>query len=200
MELFLELIFFLAIGYYIYQFAQVLFRLGHHVLFPISEEDLRGIRKHPDKPIYRPTFSGQRTGVIIYSCMLLFIVAMFFLLYFFREEDSMSWFFNVMLLLPLTYSDDGVNLFAIVDDGILSGNRFIAWDKIKDVQFIPIDMNHRFYGFNKGANSGYELKVKAKFRSTSCVVMSDEMKEKLTDIITGKINVPVKVEKEVTAK
>lgn len=106
-----------------------------------------------------------------------------------------------MFLLPLTYSDDILNLFAIVDDGILSGNRFISWNKIKDVQFIPIDMNHRFYGFNKEVNNGYELKVKGRFRSTSCVVMSDEMKDKLTEIISEKANIQVnEAMKEVSIK
>lgn len=201
MVLFLELIFFLAIGYYIYQFVQVLFRLGHHVVLPISEKELLGIRKHPDKLIYHPTFSRQKRGIIFYSCLLLFIVTMFFLLFFFREEDSINWLLNVMFLLPLTYSDDILNLFAIVDDGILSGNRFISWNKIKDVQFIPIDMNHRFYGFNKEVNNGYELKVKGRFRSTSCVVMSDEMKDKLTEIISEKANIQVnEAMKEVSIK
>lgn len=201
MVLFLEFIFFLAIGYFIYQFAQVLFRLDHHVIFPISGENLAGIRKYPSKPIDEPTFSEQKTGIILYSCLLLFVVVMFFVLYFFREADSINWFFNVMLLLPLTYSDDGINLFAIVDDGILSGNRFIAWNKIKEVQFIPIDMNHKFYGFNKEANNGYELKVKTKFKSTSCIVMSNETKDRLTEIIRDKINIQlIEVKKEVTVK
>jgi hypothetical protein len=75
-------------------------------------------------------------------------------------------------------------MFAVVDGGLLSGSRLIVWKKIKSFQFIPIDINHKYYGYSKEVNGGYELKVKGKIFSESCIVTSPEMKEKLTRILS----------------
>ena len=75
-------------------------------------------------------------------------------------------------------------MFAVVDDGLLSGSRLIVWKKIKSFQFIPIDINHKYYGYSKEVNEGYELKIEGKIFSESCIVTSPEMKEKLTRILS----------------
>lgn len=186
--LYLELIFFIVIGYYIYHFIQVLLRMGQHVVLPVSEAEMSAIRKHPEKRIDLPTFQKQKVGILLYCGVLLFVVIMFILIFYYRNpEENFNWALYLTLLLPFSYTDV-LNLFAIQKDGILAGNKFIPWEKIKSYQFIPIDMNHRFYGYDREANNGYEMKIKGKFRSYNCVVMTEEMKEKLEWILDDKIN------------
>jgi len=48
---------------------------------------------------------------------------------------------------------------------------------------VPIDIKHKYYGFSKEANDGYELKIKTNGFPISCVVTSIEMKEKLTSVL-----------------
>ena len=89
------------------------------------------------------------------------------------------------LLLPATSAKDVYSLFAFVEEGVISGFRFVPWGRITSFEYVPIDINHRFYGYAKEVNNSYELKMKTKFGSVSCVVLTEEMREKLTAILTG---------------
>jgi hypothetical protein len=62
--------------------------------------------------------------------------------------------------IPSFYSHNLLNVFAIVEGGALSGSRFVAWKIMKSFDFIPIDENHKFYGYSKEVNNGYEFKLK----------------------------------------
>ncbi|MUK90307.1 hypothetical protein GMD78_18195 [Ornithinibacillus sp. L9] len=180
MSLIMGLLFLLIVGYYIYKFIEVIIEMKNEIILPITEEDISDIRKYPQKEVDYPVYSKQRVGIILYAFLLLFpaiiiIVGMFF------QMDN--WYLYPMVVLPLTYSTDVLNLFAITKDGILSGNSFIPWKKIKSYDFYPIDINHRYYGHSREVNDRYELIIRSKVRRLSCVVTSDDMKEKLDRLL-----------------
>ncbi|PAQ14709.1 hypothetical protein CD798_09680 [Bacillaceae bacterium SAOS 7] len=192
LKLFLCVLFFSVIGYYSYQFIRVLLKMNQDVVFPVTDEEFQTLRKYPEKAVELPTFSKQKSGIILYSFILVFALVMFILGLFIKGFD---WSFFLLVFWPFTYSDNLLNMFAVVEGGLLSGNRFIAWGKIKSFQFVPITMDHRFYGFDKEVNAGYELIIKKRFFSTSCIVTSDEMKEKLTVVLSE--HVAMELEKSV---
>lgn len=184
MKLFLDIIFFIILGYLCFRFVQVLIKMKQAVIFPTTNEELTSIRKHPEKVIDAPTYSAQKLGIIIYASLLLFVVIVYFLgLYF----EIFNFSFYILLLLPFTYSIDVLNLFAVTKDGILSGVRFISWNKIKSFDFIPIDIHHKYYGFSKEANNGYELKMTTKGISISCVITSEKVKVNLSKLLNEHI-------------
>ena len=184
MKLVLDIIFLIILGYVCFRFIQVLIKMKQEVIFPATNEQLISVRKHPEKTVDAPTYSKQKVGIIIYSIMLIFAVIVYFLGVYF-EIFNLSLY--IFLLLPFTYSFDILNLFAVTKDGILSGVRFISWDKIKSFDFIPIDINHKYYGFSNEANNGYELKMWTLGLSISCVITSEKMKEKLTKLLNEHI-------------
>lgn len=186
MKLFLDIIFFSILGYLFYRYIQVLIKLKQKIIFPISMEEVASTRKHPEKIVDAPTYSKQKSGIIIYSIMFIFVVIVYFLGTFFNISN-LSYY--LLLLLLFSYSYDTLNLFAVTEEGILSGVRFVAWDKIRSFHFIPIDMNHKYYGFSKEANSGYELRMKTKGLSISCIVTTEAMKEKLDQLLSEHVKV-----------
>lgn len=174
----------IVIGYSGYKFTEVLLKMNQKVIFPTNDEIIH-IRKYPQKAVDVPTYSKQKVGIIIYSSLLLFMVIVLFVGIVLKKLD---WSFFLILFLPFSYSHDLLNLFAVVDDGILLGSRFIAWRKIKSYQFIPIDLNHRYYGYSKEVNNGYELRMKLKGRSINCIVTSDEIKEKVNNVLSEHVS------------
>lgn len=184
MKLVLDIIFLIILGYLCFRFIQVLIKMKQEVIFPATNEQLISVRKHPEKTVDAPTYSKQKVGIIIYSIMLIFAVIVYFLGVYF-EIFNLSLY--IFLLLPFTYSFDILNLFAVTKDGILNGVRFISWDKINSLDFIPIDINHKYYGFSNEANNGYELKMRTLGLSISCVITSEKMKEKLTKLFNEHI-------------
>src|SRR5690606_27383198 len=93
-----------------------------------------------------------------------------------------------------------LNLFAVLDDGFLVGGKFISWGRIKEYQFIPIDMNHRSYGYYREVNKAYELKIKEKFRTYSLIVMTEEMKGKLEQLLNNNTDTKVYGEQKIAEK
>ena len=182
MKLFLDTLFFIILGYYSYKFIIVLLKMKREALMPITSEESAVIRKIPERPVDLPTYSKQKVGIIIYSFMLLFVYILFIVGAVVLKE--FNWSFYLLLFLPFSHSQNVFNMFAVVDDGLLSGSRLIVWKKIKSFQFIPIGINHKYYGYSKEVNEGYELKIEGKIFSESCIVTSPEMKEKLTRILS----------------
>lgn len=179
MKLILDLLFSIFIGYHVYKFIQLMFKMRKDILFPKIVEEFNTIQKYPQKPINLPTYSKQKLEIIIYSLVLLAVISMFIWTVFLEGFDAA---FYLLLLLPLANSHNLINLFAIVDDGVLSGSRFISWKKIRSFHFVPIDMNHKYYGFSPAVNEGYELILKERIFSISCIVTSEESKVKLTQL------------------
>ncbi|MEI3612181.1 hypothetical protein [Pseudogracilibacillus sp. SO30301A] len=178
MKLFLDIVFLIIIAYLSIQFVYVLIKMKQQIIYPVTNEELSSIRIHPEKPVDAPTYSKHKLGITFYSAMILFVLIVYFLgLYF----DIFNFSFYILLILPFTYLHNVLNVFALTKDGILIGVRFIAWNKIKSFDFIPIDINHKYYGFSKEANNGYELKVRSNGMPISCIITSEKMKENLTN-------------------
>jgi len=155
--------------------------MNQNVIVPIKSEEIAFIRKNPQKTVDLPIYSKQKLGIVMYGAMLLFVIIMFIVSAFINDLD---WQFYLLLFLPLTYSHDLFNLFALSKDGVLSGGRFVPWKRVRSYQFIPIDVNHKLYGYAKEVNSGYELIIKTKGLSVRSIVTTNEMKEKLTQILS----------------
>lgn len=180
MKVFFDIIFLIIIIFIVQNFVRLLWRMRDESPYPLTKNEAATIRMHPEKPVDLPTYSEQKSGIIMYSAILAFITLVFFLCIIFKNEYWVYWLF----LVPLYSSGDMLNLFAVSKDGILKGNRFISWKNIQSFEFVPIDINHKYYGFSKEANSGYELKMKTKGFPVSCVITSQKMKDKLEQFIS----------------
>ena len=173
-KIIMDILFFLVIGYYSYKFIQLMTKMKQKVIFPTTNEEILAIRKFPQRTVDFPSYANHKTGIIIYIFMLLFLIIMFLIGVF---TMTFQWSFYFLLFIPLANSHNLLNLFVIVDDGILDGHRFIRWKKIKSFQFVAIDLNHKYY--SRETNGGFELRMKTKGFPISCIVTSNEMKEKL---------------------
>lgn len=181
MKLFMDILFLIIIGYCTYNFIQILFKMKQKVILPTTNKEIAAIRTHPEKAVDFPTYSKQKVGIIIYSFMLLFVSILFFLEVFL---NVVGWQIYWLIFLPMAYSFNLLNMFVVVNDGLLCGSRFVAWDKIKSFHFVPMDINNKYYGHSKEVNEGFELRIKTKGFPISCFVTSEEMKEKLTEIFS----------------
>ncbi|QHS24000.1 hypothetical protein GWK91_14220 [Virgibacillus sp. MSP4-1] len=170
----------LFILYKSFRFYQVIARMKN-IRFP-AMEDMAEIRKLPEKPLNTPSYSHQKIGMTIYILMLVFLLIMFSIGIFIGGPQ---WYSFLPLLVPFVYTGDLLNLFAISNDGILSSTRFIPWKSIRSFEFVQIDVNHRYYGHSKEVNDTYELKIKTRGFPIRIVVITDEMKEKLTEILNN---------------
>mgnify|MGYP001174099978 CR=1 FL=1 len=184
LKLFIDILLFIIIAYYCYRFFQVLFRLNHHVLFPLTEQDLNEVRPQPESKLDYPNFSNHKFHILIHGGVYAFVIAVYF---WGLSLSEINLSLYLTLLLPATSAKDVYSLFAFVEEGVISGFRFVPWGRITSFEYVPIDINHRFYGYAKEVNNSYELKMKTKFGSVSCVVLTEEMREKLTAILTERI-------------
>ena len=181
----MSLLFLFGLGYIFFKFFRIVIKLKQPIVFPITEEDLKSIRIQPKKTVSLPVLSQQKSGLFITGYALLFILL---LLFFDLFEGSRLYAFYIIFI-PLYFNFNQTwNLFAIVESGVLCGGRFVPWKKVHSYHFEPIDINNRFYGFSPKVNAGYELWVTTKFSEVSCIVTSEEVKEKLTGILDERIS------------
>ncbi|WP_428910474.1 hypothetical protein [Niallia sp. Krafla_26] len=160
----------MAIIYNLYKFIELLLKMKRGIFFPITEEELKNVRKDPQRAVQPPIYSNHKWAIIFYSVMLLFLIVMFILG---TTIEEITWSYYLMLFLPLSYFHNLFNMFAIVDEGILYGSRFIAWKTLKSFHILPIDVNHKFYGHSREVNNnGYELVFKKRFLTISLIVTS----------------------------
>lgn len=152
------------------------------VVLPKTEEDRKVIRNHPEKMLAPPVYSKQKTGIIFYAVMLLLLIAVLITGILLNDDN---WSLYLFMCIPLIqmHMESFLNLFAVTDNGILSGKGFFSWNKIKSFQFVPIDINHRYYGYAQDVNNTYEMKIKTTFQTVSCVVTTEEMKERLRELL-----------------
>ncbi|MBN6888698.1 hypothetical protein ACUXCC_003660 [Cytobacillus horneckiae] len=179
MKLIIDSLFFIIIGFYTYQFILVLLKMKQNITFPMENEELEDIRIYPQKSVNFPSYQEQKWSIISYGMILLFVVSMYVVGV---VTGLFNWSFYLLLFLPLSYSYSLLNMFFIVEDGIVGGSRFLPWRKIKSFDFVPIDINHRYYGHSKEVNGGYELKLKSGLHSISLIVTSSSLKEKISVI------------------
>ncbi len=172
-------LFLILIAYQIMRYIQVLVNMRKKAIFPVEEKDIMAIRRHPVRPVVRPTYKDQKNGIIIYGVFLLFMLALF--IYIVSLEN---WPLLLTPAISLLYLHNLFNMFSILKEGLLVGGQFVHWKDIKSFQFKPIDIDHRFYGHTKEVNeAGYELVFNRRLFNSYCIVISEETKDKITEIL-----------------
>jgi hypothetical protein len=179
MNLAIKLIVVMIIGYHSLRFFQLMIKMKQKSLLPITAEERWQIRKFPQKPVKPPNFVNQKWGILMYSLMLLFMLVIFLLGLLGQFNGS----YYLILLIPLLQSHHLFPMFAILEEGIIIGNRYVPWSSVKSYRIVSIDSNHRYYGYEKEVNSGFEFILKGTFFRSSVLVTSHEMKEKLTKLL-----------------
>lgn len=167
--------------YYTYRFIQVLLKMRQEILLPITAEEMSSIRKEPHRKLKAPNYSSQKNGIIFYFLLLLYIIALFIFLWNFRQDMVISAY--LLILYPLLFSGNLLNLFAFTNDGVIASARFVPWKRIKSYEFKRIDVNHKYYGHSKEVNDKFELRIKTRFWTYNCIVINEEMKEKIHELL-----------------
>ncbi|MFS0689989.1 hypothetical protein AB1K89_12220 [Sporosarcina sp. 179-K 8C2 HS] len=185
MKLLTDILFLLLLGYLCFRFIRLFINLKQLAVFPISEEDLKAIRTQPQKVVNWPVISHQKSGLFVMGLTLL---SLLILLVFKFLDSTIQITYYIIPLFALFNFNQAWNLFAIVEDGVLCGGRFLPWKSIRSYQFEQIDTNHRFYGYSPEVNSGYELEMKTQYSTVSCIVTSEAVKEKLTGILDARLS------------
>ncbi|WP_249872406.1 hypothetical protein [Oceanobacillus saliphilus] len=178
---FIVWIFVAIVFYYTYRFVQVLMRMRQDIVLPVTVDEMASIRREPQKTVKAPNYSSQKAGIIFYILVLIYIIGMLFLVWQFRNDVVFLLYFLVMF--PIFHLSNFLNLFAVTKDGILCGDCFASWKSIKSFEFVRIDITHNYYGFSSEVNDQYELRLKTRFRTLSCIVTTEEMKERLGDLM-----------------
>lgn len=183
MILIFEAVFLFIVIYFSYHYIILITKMKKTALIPSDKNDLSAVRKFPQKASDSPVISKNRLGLTMYAVMLVFLIAMFI---FGKYNLKFSWTYLYLLFIPLINAKDLLNVFAVYDDGFISGSRFVPWKSLKSFHFKKIDLNHKYYGFSSEVNEGYELILKTKMSSHSLVVTEEEMKEKLVRVLEEK--------------
>lgn len=170
--------------YYIFQFVRVLWNLKRDIIFPVTDEDLASLWVQPQKPVGKPTYQGQKNGIIFYSLYLLFITGMCYLIWRFHPAPMAITY--LLVLFPLLYSSNFLNLFMATDKGLIGGLRLIRWEKMRVYDVIKIDVNHKYYGHSPEINNQYEVKIHSRILSYSCIVTSKETRNKFVGLLKEK--------------
>lgn len=180
-----SLLFLLGFGYIFYKFLRIVIKLKQPIVFPVTQEDLESIRIIPKKAVNLPILSHQKSGLLLTGITLLFILIILVLDIF---KDSRLYSFFIIYIPFLFNFNQAWNLFTLVEEGVLCGGRFVLWKRIQSYHFKPIDVHSRFYGFSPEVNNGYELWITTKFSEVSCIVTSEDVKEKLAGILDERIS------------
>ncbi|EWG09526.1 hypothetical protein [Cytobacillus firmus] len=180
MNIIFEVLFLVCIIYFSYHYIILITKMKKTPLIPSDRNDLRAVRKFPQKTADSPVISKNKLGLIMYAVMLVFLVIMFILG---KYNMKFSWTYLYLLFIPLINAKDLLNVFAVYDNGFISGSRFVPWKNLKSFQFKKIDLNHKYYGYSPEVNEGCELILKTKMSSHSLVVTEEEMKERLARIL-----------------
>lgn len=183
MKLIFEVVFLFIVIYFSYHYIILITKMKKTALIPSDKNDLSAVRKFPQKASDSPVISKNKLGLTMYAVMLVFLIAMFI---FGKYNMKFSWTYLYLLFIPLINAKDLLNVFAVYDDGFISGSRFVPWKSLKYFHFKKIDLNHKYYGFSSEVNEGCELILKTKMSSHSLVVTEEEMKEKLVRVLEEK--------------
>lgn len=158
--------------------------MNRQPILPKTEDDMSEMRSRQLTKLKPPTYAGQKLGIILSTFALLIVIALFII----GVLNQLNLAFAPLLFVLLFSSHNMFSQFSVRNDGIISGGKFIAWKNIQSFEFVRIDVNHRNYGHSKEINDKYELKIKTKFSSVGCLVLTDEMKEKLTQVLKKHIS------------
>lgn len=174
-------IFIAVIFYYLFRFVQVLMKMRQDPLLPATAEEMKALRIEPQRPMKSFTYASQKSGIIFYSLFSVYIISMFIVIWNLRQELIVPLYF--LILYPVFFTTNLLNVFAFTKDGIISRTRFIAWKRIKSYEFRRIDINHSYYGHSKEVNDQLELRLETRFWTYKCIVMTEEMENKVIDLL-----------------
>lgn len=166
-----------------FRLFRLILKMKQPTIFPVTEEDLQAIRVQPKKVVELPMILRQKTGLIwlgIYLLLMLIGV-----IYNLLRNYNIS--FVIIPLYALFTFKHAWNLFAFVQNGVLCEGRFVPWKRIHSYHFEEVDENHHFYGYSPEVNSGYELWIMTKYSEVSCIVTSEAVKEKLTELLDANL-------------
>ena len=165
---------------YVYLYLRQIIKMNQTATFPVTKEDVTAIRRQPKAPIALPRIAHQKLGFYINGIVILILLFLLIakMLGYFSEWT----YFSILFPMLINYNQTW-NVFAIMDNGVLCGGRFIPWKRIQFYEFKPIDNDHRYYGYVPEVNGGYELEIKTKFTSVNCIVTSEAAKDKLSGIL-----------------
>ncbi|MCM3316298.1 hypothetical protein M3603_06360 [Rummeliibacillus stabekisii] len=163
--------------YFTANFIRLVYKLKGPVIFPLTIQDQENIKIFPQRKNARQSLKAIKESAFLYVIALM--IAYGALIY----SYLMSINTFILAVIPIINIKNLLNLFAIVDEGIVIGNKYIPWRKIKSFDFQPIDFNHSYYGYSKEINNGYELVIKKQLFSVSCIVTDEDTKHKLQNIL-----------------
>lgn len=175
--LFLYLILLAVLLYFAANFIRLVYKLKGRVIFPLTTQDQENIKIFPQRKNARQSLKAIKESAFLYVIALM--IAYGALIY--SYLISINTF--ILAVIPIINIKNLLNLFAIVDEGLVIGNKYIPWRKMKSFNFQPIDFNHPYYGFSKEINNGYELVIKKQLFSVSCIVTDEDTKHKLQNIL-----------------
>ncbi|MCG3087674.1 hypothetical protein [Sporosarcina cyprini] len=165
---------------YVYLYLRQIIKMNQTAVFPVTEEDVKAIRRQPKAPIGLMGISHQKIGLYLNGSL----IALAFLLEISKKLGYFIDWTSLSFILPgLINYNQTWNVFAIMDDGVLCGGRFVPWKRMQSYEFEPINKDHRYYGYVSEVNSGYELEIKTKLTYVNCIVTSEEAKEKLSALL-----------------
>lgn len=196
MYLFLALFIFILLFYYVFNLIRLIGALNRPKLLPANEADVKLIRMHPQKGKYdmaEPTLRGQRFGLMMYGVILLVIAGFFYTALF---TDFGDWYILIVAIVPMFQMGNIVSAFAVLEDGVIVGSKFLSWSEIKGYEYVPIDVNNKFYGYDSEFNdSGYVVRFHQTILSKNGVIANDEMKARLDKILLEKLGQPAEAKK-----
>lgn len=176
----------IVLFYFIVKFVRIVRIMRKPALLPRTEEERKAIRIHPEKVIQFPTYPGQKKGMRWYIVFLIFIMIV---LVIGAIVQGITWLLYLYLTFMIFYgANHFLNLFAIMQDGILSGKGFTPWHRIKSYQIKMIDINHRYYGFSKDVNHRYELSIKTKMTTIRCMITNEFVKKRVVAYLEKNMN------------
>lgn len=173
-----NILFILIFLYFTYHFLLVLINMKRPITFPKTEGELSQVCKFPDRPLRFPTYRAQLGGIILNSFVLLLIMTIL-LVATFTEVTIFP--LQFLLFLPLANTQQMFNQVAITENGILCGGRFVPWRNMKQYQVISIDVNHRYYGYSREVNEGFEVRVRTNLFPLTFIALNDETKLKIIE-------------------
>ncbi|MGR6897378.1 hypothetical protein [Rummeliibacillus sp. TYF-LIM-RU47] len=175
--LLLYLILLAVLLYFTANFIRLVYKLKGPVIFPLTIQDQENIKIFPQRKNARQSLKAIKESAFLYVIALM--IAYGALIY--SYLISINTF--ILAVIPIINIKNLLNLFAIVDEGLVIGNKYIPWRKMKSFNFQPIDFNHPYYGYSKEINNGYELVIKKQLFSVSCIVTDEDTKHKLQNIL-----------------
>lgn len=164
----------------IYQLIKVFQAIKGPITFPNTEKELQALRKTPEKPIKEPNLKAHRGWIILYVFTLTLAMVLCGVNLIYLDN---GWIFTFIFLLPVYHASDLINLFAVTKDGIISGSRFIPWSRMKSFERVPVDVNHRFYGFAHDVNGSQEVKIRTNGFPLTILITQKDLVNTLIDYL-----------------